>query len=227
MSLNQRQHSVQLVQRIHFCFGAMPTVQHVARRAHAAIGGAVVVQQKELQLECACGLQPLCANAATCACQAWRGSDVMGTPVQRHTATGTPRPGAEMVPCSGFSVPGTGHARKSPSPWSQIRPVSCTSSPQISKPEDGDRHMPARPIEGQQFMPPDDLAAPDPVGIVQTISTASISGWASRKASASEISRQRDRGMSSCQPPQARKDRTGPRRRRRSGGRSAISWSQG
>ena len=43
-------------------------------------------------------------------------------------------PRAGCVPCSGTSVPGIGQPRRSPSPESQIRPVSWTSSPVMSRP---------------------------------------------------------------------------------------------
>ena len=50
------------------------------------------------------------------------------------TSTSAPGRAAGLVPYSGTSVPGIGQARRSPSPESQISPVSWTSSPVMSRP---------------------------------------------------------------------------------------------
>ena len=57
--VEQRQHPVQLIDRIDIGLAVDPPVQHVARGHHLAIRAQLVVQQEELQLERARGVQPL------------------------------------------------------------------------------------------------------------------------------------------------------------------------
>ena len=71
------------------------------------------------------------------------------------------------MPCSGTSVPGIGQPRRSPSPESQISPVSWTSSPVMSRPriEIGRCRPPV--VDARQLVAADDLAAADAIGVGQ------------------------------------------------------------
>ena len=115
----KRLHPVQMVDGIDLGLAARAAVEHRSGGMHAAIGVALIGEQEEFQLEGASrDAGPFRASASIWRASAWRGSEVVGCAVQRvhrhqHLAA------RRGVPCSGTSVPGIGHARRSPSPESQ------------------------------------------------------------------------------------------------------------
>ncbi len=178
----QRLHAVQMVDRIDLGLAAscgrrarrVPAAPCPRRRAHWRAGR---IRARRRRPD-AGPWPPICS---TCLASASRGSDDIGG---RRDDTSPSAPGRAADLCRRAAPACRGSARpcRSPSPVVQISPVSCTSSPVMSRPR----------IEIGMCRPPSKmlinscrrmiLPRPTPLASVSTMSKASISGWASRKA---------------------------------------------
>jgi hypothetical protein len=146
-----------------------------------------LIQKEEFQFKRACGLQALGREILNLPRQRMARVGGHGSPVQfikRQEHFGARRGGVvQRFQCAGH--------RPCPQIAVALIPDQAGFMHILAadiQPQNGNRHMPSRAIERQEFMPPDDLARPMPLESCKTISTASISGWAARNSSASEIS---------------------------------------
>ena len=162
----QRLHAVQMVDRIDLGLAAAAAVEHRARRLHLAVGVALVGQQEEFEFEGAGRVQAL-------------GREHLDLPRQRQARIGGHRRAVEMVHRhQHLAARRLGaverHQRAGDRPGAQVAVAGVPDQPGFVhvlagdvEAEDRDRHMPAALVDAHQFVPADDLAAADAIGVGQ------------------------------------------------------------
>ena len=223
--IEQGQHAVQLVDRIHVGLGIPAPVQHIARRDHLAVRIALIFQKEELQLEGAGREQPLARQRIDLPLQGVarvRGHLAAVEIVERQEHLAPRRGGA-----------GQRHQRAGDGPGAAVAVALVPDQAGFMhilaadvEAQDRDRHVPARLVDRQKLMAADDLAAPDAVGIVQDdVERLDLGmrgeegfGFGDGRAGGAVIF---GHGVL------RRKVRSGRCRRRRSDGPLGLSWSWG
>ena len=224
----QRQHPVQVIDGIDFRPVARAPVQHIRRRAHPPIRAARIGQQEELQLECPRREQPLAGHGIDLRLQRMarvRCHRRALKRIKRHQHLATRWHGAMQW----LQRAGNGPGPQVAIPLIPDQPGFVHILAADIEAQDRDRQEPPRLVEGQQLVPPDDLAPPDPVGIVQHDIEGLYLGVGIKKGlRLGDGGARGARGLRGHVSPHPART-TGPmsRRTRRSAGRPVSSWSRG
>ncbi|OIQ68947.1 hypothetical protein GALL_494560 [mine drainage metagenome] len=157
---------MQVIDRIDLGLGTRPPVQHIACGLHLAVAVAVIGEQEELQLERCRRAQPLDGQGIDLTLQRMarvRGHQRAIQMIHRHEHLVARRCGAMQR-----------HQRARNGPSAQIAIALIPDQPGFMhilaaniEAQDRDRQMPPAGEERHQFVAPDDLAAPDAIGVVQ------------------------------------------------------------
>ncbi len=223
--VEKRQHPVELVHRIDIGLGVAAPVEHVARGNHLAVGIALVLQEEELELEGTRRIKSLGRQRIDLPLQGMariRGHRRPVKVIDAHQHLAARRRRAGQCDQRAGDRPGATVAIALVPDQAGFMHILAADV----EAEDRDRQVAAAAIHRQKLVPTDDLAPPDPVGVMQDDVEGLDLGMPGQEVFGLGDGRAGGAGLVGHEHVN-RTVRQESRRRRQSGGRSAASSSPG